>query len=449
MLQQKQSRNRHGEGVTTDTMKKSAGERIKGILLGTIIGDALGTPLAGMSRGHIKNIFKTVSTYTDPLPALKGKTDRWRKPGLYSSLSQMIILIAMLKGIHQRGIPDRLIRFAPTLPEVAESDYGIFRHPGDIEKNFITRTRRSGVTEDAEIPAFPSARLTPLLSPSLLREETTMQTVTTMIPLALLFTQNYFALAGALSFGILLRRLIREDPVSANLLHIARDETARLGKQIHENAHLLFDLGCNPVTLEEAITEFVEIYHSLANTADETLAEEMIYTNVNRFLKTPITRATVNNALSLVPYALFIAESQRANPSAALFTVVGSGGETSTLCALTGSIMGALFGTAFLPPRLTHELVNKKRMSAIVEALTEQKCTEAMIREFVDAEMALTAKELEERRAKMKHARPTKRKKPVRDRERELSRHVVESWTKTDKARWKKERERFDKSTEK
>ncbi len=449
MLRKKQSRHRHGGGATTVTMKNSAGERIKGILLGGIIGDALGTPLEGMSRGHIKNIFKTVSTYTDPLPALKGKTERWRKPGLYSSLSQMMLLIAMLKIVHQRGIPDRLIRFASTLPEVAEIDSGMFRHPGDIEKSFITRTKRSRKTADMAIPPSPGARLTPILSPSMLSEATTVQAVTAAIPLALLFTQNYFALAGALSFGILLRRLIREDPSSAKLLRIARDETARLREQIHENASRIFDSGCNPVTLEEAIAEFAEIFHSLSNTDDEAIAEEMIYANVNRFLKTPITRATVNNALSMVPYALFIAESQRDNPSAALFTALSSGGETATLCALTGSIMGALFGTAFLTPPLTGELVNKKRIGAVVEALTGQKCSEAMIHEFVDAETALTAKELEERRAKMKHARPTKRKKPVRDRERELSRHVVESWTKTDKARWKKERGRFDEGTEK
>ncbi|RPI89409.1 MAG: ADP-ribosylglycohydrolase family protein, partial [Spirochaetales bacterium] len=60
-----------------------------GILLGALTGDALCTPLEGLSAGHIRSVLGHIGDYADPEPALKGKMDRWRKPALYSSLSQM------------------------------------------------------------------------------------------------------------------------------------------------------------------------------------------------------------------------------------------------------------------------------------------------------------------------------------------------------------------------
>ena len=59
-------------------------------------------------------------------------------------------------------------------------------------------------------------------------------------------------------------------------------------------------------------------------------------------------------------------------------------------------------------------------------------------------------KELEELKAKLKHVKKKQKKAPPTraEKEKELARHAVESWTKYDKARWKKERRRHDKNDE-
>jgi ADP-ribosyl-[dinitrogen reductase] hydrolase len=423
-------------------------KKIKGILLGVTIGDALGTPLDGLSRGHIHATFKTIDTYIDPLPALKGRINRWRKPGLYSSISQMMILIAMLRSIQSDRTESKFIEYIKISPEIGKSQYGIFRHPGALERHLIERIKYS--TNDSESLTFssPCARITPIIVPALLcHEESRIGLISRILSFTKLFNSNYFSIAGALSFGLLLRRLINEkstqniEPVS-----LAIEENEKLQMNIRENASTIFKLKINPDSLEEAMREFTRIYHVIKEIRDNAIAEERIYQHANRFLKNPITRATVNHTLSIIPYSIHLARMQMENPSEALFSSLSEGGASAVLCALTGSIMGALYGTDSFPDCLIREIVNKKKIINIINAISVKGCTESTINDFIESEMPLTVKEIEELQAKTRHWKPAeKQKKSKRAREIDLSTHVVESWTKIDKAKWKRERDKHDK----
>ena len=106
------------------------GDVTSAIILSVIAGDALGSPLEGMSRGHIKSCFGPLSGYADPEPALKGKMDRWKKPGLYSSISQFMLML----GMSCSGKGPCIGAFTRSLAEsraLAENGYDVF----------VTRTR--------------------------------------------------------------------------------------------------------------------------------------------------------------------------------------------------------------------------------------------------------------------------------------------------------------------
>jgi hypothetical protein len=95
-----------------------------------------------------------------------------------------------------------------------------------------------------------------------------------------------------------------------------------------------------------------------------------------------------------------------------------------------------------MPEIYTGSIVNKKRLSAMISRIAEDKNKASMISEIYDSEPGLTSKEIEEHRAKNRN-NPVSREKKIKTRgeiESELSKHVVESWTKVDKAKWKKER---------
>lgn len=129
-------------------------DRKRGIIIGAAIGDALCSPLDGLGPGHIRSIFGRVREYLDPAPALKGRLDRWKKPALYTSISQTIMLI--LISAREDGGPDmdRFLRSLEDNPPVEGNLYGAFRHPGPAERILIEKRVRGPEAS----PSFSCAR---------------------------------------------------------------------------------------------------------------------------------------------------------------------------------------------------------------------------------------------------------------------------------------------------
>ena len=126
----------------------------RNVILATVIGDALGSAVDGLGKGHIRAHFREIHDYIDPEPALKGKMDLWRKPGLYSSISQFMLLCAMAAA--RRGpCRDAFIRLCADASGSGNtgSGFGIFRNPDAVEKNFIARVNAGAPLTGA--PASP------------------------------------------------------------------------------------------------------------------------------------------------------------------------------------------------------------------------------------------------------------------------------------------------------
>ena len=132
------------------------------------------------------------------------------------------------------------------------------------------------------------------------------------------------------------------------------------------------------------------------------------------------------------------------DPETIFSIAANEGGASSALASLSGSITTAFHGL-YLPEILETELINKKKINSYIELISEGKNRASIITELYLTEPGLTLKEHEEYKSKIKKQpviNKKKNKKTMSETEAGISRHIVESWTKLDKAKWKKERKK-------
>jgi len=418
---------------------------IREIILGGIIGDALGSPLEGLSRGHIRAVFKTIDSFVDPQPALKNKMQRWRKPGLYSSVSQMMLLCAigtrMHKGKHSGGLPALLAR----LPAIEGDRSGILRHPSRAEKALVGRVlHESGGRERA--PDEPCARAIPIAAPSALLRGDERDLCIEAARLCLHLSSDPSSIAGCIAHSLMLRKRAEAGREGTKSLLACAIEAVEISLTlIGEMPERYFDLGANPESLHSAAAIYYRIFNELSAVRDTESAEKIICAHAAPAMKNPPAYATADHPLCLLPFAVFISGT-RPDPEELLFVAAAEGGSSSVMCSLCGQIAGAGDDSNWARGRLMRDLANKRRIAGIAGAISSGKITEAVLEDFLSAEASLTAKEIEEHAARNKHhPRSGKPAQSRGDAERRMAKAVAESWTKTDKARWKKEKSRYDK----
>ncbi len=414
--------------------------KIKGMLLGTITGDALGTPLDGLTQAHIKAVYKNIDTYTDPSPALKGNPQNWKKPGSYSSISQLMILMSLTLFSNKRNNFEAFIESIGNTPETGEDISGIFRHPDHMIKYLISRAKYPANTTGESFSA-PCSRTALILLPLAIRDSISYETLSDdTFNYSIRINRDLHSIAGTLIINSLMKRMTDETgmPVT-KIISLAVQETASILKIMESFSGKIFDSGMNPVSLLSSIKDYLNILSGIKNETGINEAEKTIYNYLNTKIKTPVTRATVDHPLAIIPYSIYVTSYFAGNPEEILFRAAEKGGSTAVLCSLTGALTGASHGIDSIPENLINTLINKKRILSITEAIAGKKIPNDSIKEFVQSESSLTLKEEQERNAKLRHIKiKPQKKKSRKEAEKELSAHIVESWTKLDKAKWRK-----------
>ncbi len=415
-------------------------EKIRGAFWGAIIGDALASPMSGLGKGHIHSVFGEITGYTDPTPALKGKESNWKKPGLYTAPSQLALLFSLSAADSRRGDID-LISLVARAAQHGGNPGGIFRHPDALLLDMIGHC--SDIAEgressrDARIDLLPPLGLflhlavRPRRGPSFLLDS---------LRLARFITADTHAIAASAMLAGILAELITLDDTEVPpelFIQKSRDVIAALRRE----SAAIFELKINPETLAGSGEHVANAIALLAKAGSAEEAEPLICEHARGLLKHNITRATVNHPLTLAPFALANVCFPGDGPGSVLYAAASGGGAAGTLASTVGTLAGALHGEDDIPESLKDGLVNKTRIGAYLNAIASGRTGADMMKEFLDSEAALTRKEREELQARLRHVKVKEKKpKPGRDRERELNRHVVESWTKLDRAKWRKQK---------
>ncbi len=420
-------------------------QKKKGMLWGAITGDAIGTPLDGLSRAHIRSIFKNIIDYTDAAPALKDKLENWRKPGLYSAASQMMLLMAMLANLNKHIDPSGFRHFISGIPGGTRDVSGIFRHPTPVVRHLFNAEKTAQNKNGNVAFSVADANGAIILIPLCLKgaDDEFMQERLLSFPAH--FNKDIHSSAGSLVFNSLLSKLLNENYFtdSKDLLDHAIQTTDSLAQKLENLLPKIFGLGLNPDYLLSSVRDYLNIFLKIINIKDMDTAEKNIYSYVNTGIKTPVTRATINHPMAVIPFSIYLTRFYSDNPSDAIYRAAECGGSVSILCALTGALNGAMHGFECLPKNLLDGLVNKKRISSVIEDILKGKITDQVAEDFINSEASLSAKESEEKNAKLKHIKvKVKKKKSRHEMEKELSDHVVESWTKFDRAKWRRKLDR-------
>jgi hypothetical protein len=154
----------------------------------------------------------------------------------------------------------------------------------------------------------------------------------------------------------------------------------------------------------------------------------------------------VNNPVFQIPYAAFLADYFNTISETIFLKVPLEGGYASSLTCYSAIFDLFLANPKPIPSILTDNLINKKELSAFIESVANDKKFKLTISDFLKSEIQLTSKSNEENLSlnKSLHFIPPKSKKSNIKNEENLAKHIVESWTKIDKAKWRKNLKKSD-----
>lgn len=414
-------------------MAKKLNEMANFMLLASA--DALGSATNGMSRGHIHAHFPHIDTYPDPREAWKDHPERWKKPGLYSYITQLSLL-ALIAAFEKRSDEHFMVDLAGRIFTNPESWELYFRYTDPVMTNFFAGLAE-GHLDPTQRPGASPLVVSLMFSLHCFPKKSNLQTIAAF---ARLFSHNSDVLAALLVCDA----LIRELPYSQEgYLDTASRCASNLKKSLPDELPAFFRIGVLPDQLEASVQGFSDLFALLQDEEDDK--EEALLRYFNRDQKNPVKRATVDNVLLIFPKALLVADS--ALEGEELLDALRAGGETALLTPLVALITAERRNHLDLVSFLGQDLMNKKSVGEVAQKLQKGKFSAEEARLFFEGEKKLSAKYLEELKALSKHnkkadKKPKKeqRKTSRKHQEEVLSRHVVESWTKQDKARWKKER---------
>lgn len=405
----------------------------KGFLVGIITGDALSAPFDGLSPGHIKTNFPNISSYTDTIKALKNNTHKWKKSATYYSLSQLVI-ISSISALNRRISANDFIKNIYD-DRVIESSNTSFLRSTDYLTEFIFDNKSNFKAENIPSLALPiiSASIA-LFYPSKSNdiEEKIFEFNTGL-------THNIDTIIHSMIFSRLATEIDQNNDFAKSL-----KQAVNFTKTfISNNQPELFKSGFNPDIFNEHYNFLEQLYDRIIVNPDDS--ESIIIEEVNNISKNYIKRVSVNDINALIPYSIsFFLQKDLSQIN--LYKLIYTGGCINSIAVYFNAINGLIYGENSIPEILKQDLTNKKMIFKLVEKISDDKATMKDIDEFKNSEIMLTQKYLEEYHAKNKKQNtqnPGKNKKIKKlTREEQLSKHVVESWTKIDKAKYKKEKQR-------
>lgn len=413
-------------------------ESIKNVLIAVTAGDASGYIFEGMKKAHIKSIFRNNEPFPDPEPALKNNIQKWKKPGLYSSLTQFMLLnCASIEKKHWNR--EKFMQMLKDSPELPGLDYSYFRNLDAAGRNLISLVKNPREQERNPF-SLPCSGVAPSALPLLDSSGNDENLISSVISYSMLFTNDPGTAASAIALSLLIKDLINSNK-QIGIHQASADSLAKT--EIFAKAHedIIFSSGINPDYVSSRICFIRNILDKTINIEKIDECEKIICKEAEKLSQSHIARATTNFPETLLPYAVSIADRCK-NPEDVFISAAYEGGSSSALSSMTGSIASAFYGD-IIPDELLAGIINRKKILSLIACISSEKERKTIFSEMIQGEPPLTLKELEEYNSKNKKnpdQRNKKKPKTRKDAEAEISRHVKESWTKIDKAKWKKER---------
>jgi len=384
------------------------------VLLDIFIADAMAAPFESLSEGHIRAAKHSFDSYFDSRNLLKDNPGKWVKPGLYSSLSLGLLAVAALLRMGKDLAGLASIAFAG---KVEKKD---LRNPDSVLMKYI-----------GEAVNIPTANYPPVYA-AVFSNFTQNCNLSNILTFASSITQVPEIIASSLVAS----SLAMNKPNTFSDAYAVVQECAKWAKL---SQPLLFKIGLNPDVVVNSIDDHLTIL-LIVKKGDgdkESWLEALSF--ASKKINRDVVRPTLF-PLTLVLYSLCVSLKYREGIFL-LKNAISPGGSVRASAILASIFSQVSFSSE--NPQLLDDLVNKRKAIEICSLVESGKVTESVLDDFIKSEASLTRKETEERCALMKHfKKKNTSKKSKAKKTDELTHHVVESWTKVDKARFKKERQK-------
>ncbi len=423
-------------------------EKIKSIYINIVTGDAFGSVLEGLSKGHIKSIIghgKNPGSYIEP-DRITIKNRKWRKSGLYTSISQLMLITALTMKRKEFNRTEFMTRIQAAT-DLEGVEYGIFRHPGPVEKTFIEKEKNTlFFPSDCKIP---SSRIIPSSTPLVFINKGRSSDINRILSFATIFTNDPLTTGGLLVYTALVYHFLFNKDLVKDIKIESVEVIRQTLNHLDDNSSLLFKYGYNPMTIINEVNRYLNIMELIKEINENHKVEQIICSELNKTLKTPVKRASIDNPLSVLTYSLHLAGSCL-NPESASMEAAIEGGAASSLGSITGALSASIYGNKAVNDTLLKNIENRKRIIKIIDSLADMNIKEQLLDEFIESEVSLTKNEILQNTSLVKNLKQKQNKKLTRkEKEKRLTDHVVESWTKSDKAKWRKQKKSIEKQKHK
>jgi ADP-ribosyl-[dinitrogen reductase] hydrolase len=366
-------------------------DRVRGCLLGSAVGDALGAPLEGLSSQQIKSHYGRVKTYVDGVQAWKRKPYRWRMRGLYTDDTQQALalcdVLLELGRIDQERLADLYLSLAAPKGTFSGAHRGLgrsFRHVLEALERGVPAhlSGQSGAgigaaMRIAPVPLYFGDDLGGLFDSA--------------IAASLMTHRDIRSLSGAMAVAHAIRRLVAGDPRDPSLLlWIAADVVKDEKRLAAEYAHIVIKLGEHARCLPRMIALAESVLDLPRDRALNALVDE-----ANRHGAEPsCKRPTQGFPPACIPTCLYLLLTTDSFEEA-LTDVVNLGGDADTAGAILGAMAGAHYGVDAIPRRWLDGLQNRQGIDARALALAEGSSDGLDIPDLVATEQELTRRESE------------------------------------------------------
>jgi ADP-ribosylglycohydrolase len=402
---------RQGTFIQQENAMVEFAERATGAILGMAIGDALGAVVEGLHAQRIadwfgqlrdfdqaRDFYQSLSERTDlPSRVVISHRQRWRMPGLYTDDTQQALLL--IESLVQSGKADhhdyaRRITECLRATQTPDLPLGLFRGCGPGFREIAHRLL-SGQSPDAT--GVDSAG-----------NGASMR----IAPVGLFYHDNPIeAGRGAVEISVLTHRDSRAILAAASIAMAVSLAAQRIGIDSRRGFFQeLIDL------VKELCIELAD-YPMLSGPTQARLCQQYIEAMEN--LKPhlgdsyPTAATVVSHFASQVSETYLTAESPFCLCSVlmgfwhflhfgdsieeAIVSAVNAGGDTDTIAAMTGAMIGALRGKRAIPGAWLRELVNRQQVELRAKALITGTIDQPDWKPFIEMEKELTLQEIAQR----------------------------------------------------
>jgi ADP-ribosyl-[dinitrogen reductase] hydrolase len=361
-------------------------DRLIGSVLGLAVGDALGAPVEGWSARQISEQFGTLMHYADT----------GRLPGAYTDDAQQALCIADVLLERGEFDPDalaaRFVRLAEPVNDLGDAYFGAFRGAGPGFRESVQALRQGTSWRASGKPSAGNGaamRVAPLATFYSARRFAPFRTavfesawITHTDPRAL---STAFMIAYSVVHAINRGDDFHPESYLYELHGIVRD-----AEKVIERRYWSPDLGIDRGSCQHVSGAVERIRGWLRLDIRSAIGAISRYAQQRTHLP---THALSSFALGSGTVAVYLFARHFEDPEDALVAAVNLGGDTDTIGAMVGALVGGLHGYNALPAHWRHGLRNHDAVYARAEALARGSGMPEDAPDLRDMEAALTLEE--------------------------------------------------------